>query len=141
MKTILVATLLILVSASAGFSQQAPKALTRAEFDRLLDRPEKLLIVDVRRPDEISAVGGFPVYLNVQIDDLEKELAWIPKDRVIVTVSNHGSRNNKAAELLISKGFTVAGTLGAQTYEEEGGHLLKIVAPRPSVSSNGGSKQ
>jgi hypothetical protein len=56
MKTILVATLLvlvsalILVSASAGFSQQAPKALTRAEFDRLLDRPEKLLIVDVRRP-------------------------------------------------------------------------------------------
>jgi rhodanese-related sulfurtransferase len=58
--------------------------------------------------------------LNVQIDDLEKQLAWIPKDRVIVTVSNHGSRNNKAAELLISKGFMVAGTLGAQTYEEEG---------------------
>src|SRR5215831_19399018 len=88
MKTILLVTLLILVSAPAGFSQQtrkAPtsaspvKALTRAEFDRLFDRPEKLLIIDVRRPDETSAVGGFPVYLNVQTDDLEKKLSWIPK--------------------------------------------------------------
>lgn len=118
-----------MVSASAGFSQQAPKAhgkaapakaLTRAEFDRLFDRPENLLIVDVPRPDEIPAVGGFLVYLNVQIDDLEKQLAWIPKDRVIVTVSNHRSRNNKAAELLISKGFTVAGTSERKLRKKKG---------------------
>jgi hypothetical protein len=60
---------------------------------------------------------------------------------VIVTVSNDGSRNNKAAELLISKEFTVAGSLGAQTYEEEEGDRLKIVAAKPSLSSNGDSKK
>ena len=50
------------------------KVLTRAELDELLAKPGRVLIVDVRRPDEISKVGGFPVYLNVQIDDLAKEL-------------------------------------------------------------------
>src|SRR3954470_19031416 len=69
-----------------------PKAqaheLTRAEFEALQQHPEKLLIIDVRRPDELTKIGGFPVFLSVQIADLENRLAWIPKDRTIVTVSN-----------------------------------------------------
>lgn len=41
-----------------------------------------------RRPDELASIGGFPVYLSVQAAELEKSLAWIPKDRTLVTVSN-----------------------------------------------------
>jgi hypothetical protein len=84
-------------------AQHAPpeskaKKLTRAEFDALLTHPDQLLLIDVRRPDEISAIGGFPVYLNIQITDLKNHFAEIPKDRVIVTVSNHAARAGAAAD-------------------------------------------
>jgi sulfate/thiosulfate-binding protein len=103
--------------------------LTRAELDQLLLKPEQVLLIDVRRPDELASIGSFPVYLNVQLAELEKSLAWIPKDRTIVTVSNHAGRGGRAADLLASKGFKVAGTVGAQNYEQEGGKLAHITAP------------
>lgn len=104
--------------------------LTRAEFDALLAKPEQLLIVDVRRPDELGNIGGFPVYLSIQAAELESKLAWIPKDRTIVTVSNHAGRGGRAADLLASKGFKVAGTIGAQNYEADGGKLTRVAPPK-----------
>lgn len=99
--------------ASAGQAPEA-KVLTRAEFDGLLAHPAKLLIIDVRRPDEYAG-GTFPVFLSVQIDDLEKQLAYIPKDRNVVTVSNHKGRSGRAAAILLAHGYKVLGTIGAQT--------------------------
>jgi rhodanese-related sulfurtransferase len=117
--------------AKKGPSSQA-KVLTRAEFDNLLAKPDQVLILDVRRPDEIKNNGGFPVYLSIQAADLEKHLAWIPRDRLIVTVSNHANRGGRAADLLARNGFKVAGTIGAQVYEAQGGKLTKIAPPAPA---------
>jgi rhodanese-related sulfurtransferase len=107
------------------------KVLTRVELDQLLAKPGRVLIVDVRRPDEITSVGGFPVFLSVQIEDLEKSLAWIPKDRPIVAVSNHAHRAARAADILAKAGFKVAGAAGAEVYESQGGKLTKVVPPPP----------
>jgi rhodanese-related sulfurtransferase len=116
-----------------------PKALahelSRPEFEQLLTMPNDLLIIDLRRPDELTSIGGFPVYLSIQAKDLEQQLAWIPKDRTIVTVSNHAARSGRAADLLTSKGFKVAGLLGAMTYEEQGGLLTKIAVPPPRTTA------
>lgn len=109
--------------------------LTRAQFDQLLAKPEQLLIVDVRRPDEVTSIGSFPVYLSIQLADLEKSLAWIPKDRKIVTVSNHAGRAGRAGDLLAAKGFNVVGRVGVQNYEEQGGKLSKIAPKAPAVQS------
>ncbi len=144
MRTTFIAASLLVLS-SAALAQQAvhnaasPAAtaapdfkahvLSRAELDRLLAHPGKLLVLDVRRPDEIATIGSLPVYLTIQVADIEKQLAWIPKDRTIVTVSNHAKRAGKVADLLTSKGFKVAGAVGVQTYEQEGGTLTKIHAP------------
>jgi rhodanese-related sulfurtransferase len=136
---ILAAALGATVASAADAPQAAPAApaksqaheLTRAEFEKLLTDPQHLLIVDVRRPDELTKIGGFPVYLSVQIKDLENRLDWIPKDRTIVTVSNHAARSGRAADLLKSKGYKVAGTVGAQTFEEQGGALTKFEVPPP----------
>src|SRR4051812_10937900 len=115
--------------------QKAPAfkahVLSRNELDALLAHPNKVLFIDVRRPDELTSIGGFPVYLSIQAADLEKDLAWIPKDRQIVTVSNHAGRAGKAADLLASKGFKVAGAAGVQNYEKEGG-TLTMIAPKPA---------
>lgn len=111
--------------------------LTRGEIDGLLATPDKVLFIDVRRPDELTTIGGFPVYLSIQIKDLEKSLAFIPRDRTLVLVSNHAARAGKAADLLTDKGFKVAGAAGVQTYEADGGTLTKIAPPpaKPAVAA------
>jgi rhodanese-related sulfurtransferase len=137
--------LMMLLATTVAFAQQgaAPgkgpksqaKVLTRAEFDALIANPDQILIIDVRRPDEVTANGGFPVYLSIQAKDLENSMAWIPKGRTIITVSNHAARGGVAADLLTKNGFKVAGTIGAQTYEQDGGKLTKIVPPPPAAAN------
>ncbi|MGO9432097.1 rhodanese-like domain-containing protein [Rhodoblastus sp.] len=116
--------------AAAAYNFKTPE-LHRAAIDAILADSSHVLFVDLRRPDEISRIGTFPVYLNVQIDDLEKNLAFIPKDRPIVTVSNHAARAGKAADFLTERGFKVLGAVGSQHYEDEGGTIVKIAIPAP----------
>lgn len=137
--------LMMLVAAAFAFGQadsgkQAPrksqaKVLTRAEIDELLTKPDQVLVVDVRRPDEVTSIGGFPVYLSIQIADLEKNLAYIPKDRTIIALSNHAARGGRAADILAKAGFKVAGAAGAENYEAEGGKLTKIAPPPPKTDA------
>jgi rhodanese-related sulfurtransferase len=111
------------------------RRLDRAAVDALLRHPESLLFVDVRRPDEIGAIGGFPVYLGVQLSALEASLPFIPRDRTLVTVSNHAHRAGAAADVLAAHGFTVAGAVGTQDYEAQGGTVIRIPAPPASPAA------
>jgi rhodanese-related sulfurtransferase len=140
------------LATSLAFSQQLPAGsattpaadvwthkstrLDRAAIDALLAKPEKLLVIDVRRPDELTVKGSFPVYLNIQAKEVEKNLAFIPKDRTIVTVSNRAHRAGDVADLLISKGFKVAGAAGSQDYEDQGGTaIVRVSAPPPKTTA------
>lgn len=105
------------------------KRLDRAEVDALLAQPDRLLVVDVRRPDELIKYGSFPVFISVQNKDLEKQIAYLPRDRKILTVSNHAGRAGAAADLLSSKGFDVAGATGSEDYEKQGGTAVAHIAP------------
>jgi rhodanese-related sulfurtransferase len=116
---------------SSAITTGTVKKLTRTELDAFLAHPDRVLLVDVRRPDELQSIGGFPAFLSIQAAELEKYLNAIPRDRQIVTVSNHASRATRAAQLLQTNGFTVVGAVGAQDYESEGGTLVKIAAPAP----------
>jgi rhodanese-related sulfurtransferase len=135
---------LALVSSVSAWAQQQPqpwtyktKQLERAEVDALLAAPEKLVVLDVRRPDEVVAKGSFPVFLNIQAKDVENRLAYIPKDRVIVTVSNHAHRAGAIGDLLTAKGFKVAGAAGSEDYEAQGGKIVRIAAPVKAVAAAG----
>jgi rhodanese-related sulfurtransferase len=137
----------------AAFAQQAaaPQAaasapawkyktthLARTEVDALLAAPEKLLVLDLRRPDELIKYGSFPVFLNIQARDLEKHLAYLPRDRVILTVSNHAQRAGAAGDLLATRGYTIAGAAGSEDYEQEGGKAVTHIQappPRPAASA------
>jgi rhodanese-related sulfurtransferase len=143
-----VAVLCMALSASIALAQQPAQGtdasakaaaiahqLTNPELDRLLAHPESLVVIDVRRPDEVSTIGGFPVYLSIQLSQLESSLAWIPKDRTVVVVSNHAGRASRAAQILAGKGFKVAGAAGAQTYEKAGGTIAHFPIPPPREAS------
>lgn len=130
-------------AASLAFAQNQPAKpasevkyktpeLTRAQIDEWLAKPDKVLFIDIRRPDELITFGSFPVFLNIQFADLEKNIAFIPKDRSIITVSNHAGRAFRAGDLLSSKGFKVVGAAGSENYEQSGGTAVtKIVKPAP----------
>ena len=48
----------VTVAAAHEYTAKTPK-LKRAEIDALLAKPEQILIIDVRRPDEQTAMGDF----------------------------------------------------------------------------------
>lgn len=112
--------------------------LTVAQIDQWLAKPDQVLVLDIRRPDELITFGSFPVFLNIQYVDLEKNLAYIPKDRHIITVSNHAGRAFAAGDLLTSKGYKVVGAAGSENYEKQGGKAVtKIQKPAPKpVATN-----
>jgi len=143
MKKIRLAAIVLALSATvSAWAQQAPqpwtyktRQLERAEVDALLAKPEKLVVLDVRRPDEVTDKGSFPVFLNIQAKDVENQLAYIPKDRVIVTVSNHAHRAGAVGDLLTAKGYKVAGAAGSEDYEAQGGKIVRIAPPAKQVAA------
>jgi rhodanese-related sulfurtransferase len=109
--------------------------LSREEADALLAAPQQVLVLDVRRPDELIRYGSFPVFLSVQAKELESQLNAVPKDRPILTVSNHAQRAGAAGDFLASHGFTVAGAIGSEDYEKAGGtRVAHIRAPEAAAS-------
>lgn len=143
---ILLATLLALGTSFAMAQQAAPaaqgayvappwtyktKQLNRAEIDALLAKPGQVLVLDVRRPDELISRGSFPVFLNIQTADVEKYADYIPRDRTIITVSNRAHRAGDVGDKLTAKGFKIAGAAGSLDYEDQGGKVARITPPPP----------
>ena len=85
-------------------------------------------------PRKLRRTADFRLLLNIQAADLEKHLAEIPRGKPIVTVSNHAHRAGIAADLLESKGFKIAGAIGAQVYESQGGTLIKYAPEKPAAN-------
>lgn len=112
------------------------KQLNRAEVDALLAKPSEVLVLDVRRPDELITRGSFPVFLSIQFGEVEKYLAYIPKDRTIITVSNRAHRAGDIGDKLSAKGYKIAGAAGSLDYEDEGGKVARITAPAPRAAAN-----
>ena len=125
---------------AAPATAQAPKfqtpVLKRPQLEALLAHPERVVVIDLRRPDEIQSIGSLPVYLSIQVADLPKSLGYIPKDRSIITVSNHAARAGTAGDLLTKAGYKVAGAVGVEFYEQEGGTLSKIAPPKAGPAAH-----
>jgi rhodanese-related sulfurtransferase len=121
-------------AAKAAEKPAAPK-LERAAIDAFLARPGSVTFLDVRRADEISTIGGLPVFLNIQLGDLENRLGWIPRDRPVVTISNHAARAGKAAAALKAKGFRVSGAIGIEDYVAQGGSVTRGAPPKAAPAA------
>jgi rhodanese-related sulfurtransferase len=130
---LVLAAIPVLAADPPPYTAKSPK-LNRAQIEALLAKPDQLVVIDVRRPDELGAIGGFPVYLSIQFKELDKSLAFIPKDRTVVTVSNHAGRAGASADLLASKGFKVAGAIGVEDYEAEGGAVTRVAPPASAAA-------
>jgi rhodanese-related sulfurtransferase len=107
------------------------KVLTRAEFEDLLAKAGQVLLIDVRRPDEVKDIRGFPACFSIQIGDLDKSLAWIPRERTIVTISNHATRVPQAADILAKNALLFPDRSDSRSPLEEVISVRSIQLDRP----------
>jgi rhodanese-related sulfurtransferase len=122
------------VAAAKSAPAPAGKEIRRAELDALLAQPERIFVLDLRGPDEIVKIGSLPGYVNIPIAELESRLSEVPKDKIILPVSNHSVRAWKAQAILEQHGYKVPGGIGVQDYEKEGGKLIFPVQHPDSAS-------
>ena len=60
------------------------KKLSADELEKLLEKKD-VFFLDVREPKELEELGTIKGYTNIPLDQLEKRLSEIPKDKLIIT--------------------------------------------------------
>ena len=60
------------------------KKLSADELKEALERKD-VFFLDVREPKELEELGTIKGYVNIPLDQLEKRLGEIPKNKLIVT--------------------------------------------------------
>ena len=98
--------------------------LTAAELLQKIHSGEKLYLIDVRQPEELTGpLGALPGVVNIPLPDLERRSAEIPKNRALILICRSGHRSSQAASILKRQGYT-------QIQNVEGG-MLAIRALEP----------
>jgi rhodanese-related sulfurtransferase len=105
----------LLLASSGAFAQQhaavdqAARQTSAEQLQEALSKNHKILVVDVRGPQEFSA-GHIPGAVNIPIDDLAAKLEEMKvlKDTVLVTMCEHGGRSSRAAVELQKLGYKTA---------------------------------
>jgi glyoxylase-like metal-dependent hydrolase (beta-lactamase superfamily II) len=79
--------------------------VTSDELLELLDNEPRLLMVDVREPQEF-ADWQIPHAINIPLAHLTQRLGEVPRDRRVVTICAKGLRASDGAEILKSHGIS-----------------------------------
>lgn len=92
-------------AAAAAATFVATPISQEALLERQAKHPKKLLVLDVRTPQEY-ADGHVPGAVNVPYDQLASRLAEVPKDKDVVLYCKSGRRAGIAADTLAANGYT-----------------------------------
>ena len=84
-----------------------PAEITPAQFKRRWDAGEKLVLVDVREPQEWDICNLEPYGAKlIPLSQVTARLAEIPQDQPVVVQCHAGGRSARAQLMLMSKGYT-----------------------------------
>lgn len=83
---ILASTLLFGIACGQTPKAADPKTLTADEVAKYLEEPGKVFFLDVRTAEEIEKLGSVKGYKHIPVDELEKRLSEVPKDKLIITL-------------------------------------------------------
>jgi rhodanese-related sulfurtransferase len=78
--------------------------ISAADLKAMMDRKEKLFILDIRDEDDLKA-GTLKGAKAIELEVLDANLAKVPKGRKIVIMDLHGKQTNMAGRFLASKGY------------------------------------
>lgn len=73
-------------------------------FERILrENPSQVMVIDVRDEKDVKK-GTFPGAINIPINQLEKKLAELPKDKPVVFTCSTGARSGEAYDTVMTLG-------------------------------------
>lgn len=95
----------VVVAGCVGGTRNEPGVdLPMAEVLKLWQNKE-IVMIDVRTPGEY-ADGHIPGIANIPVDELERRIAEIPRDKKVVLICRTGNRSATGTKLLRDKGLT-----------------------------------
>jgi rhodanese-related sulfurtransferase len=87
------------------------KEITAKELETLLNKGEKLNIIDVREVAEVAA-GKIPGAVNIPLGLVEFRMNELDKSKEYIMVCRSGGRSSRATQFLESYGFNVINMSG-----------------------------
>lgn len=105
-----------------------------SELREWLERtPERIFVVDVRKPEAYDA-GHIPGARNIPMEDIVAAYAALPKDRTVVTYCGDLAcgLSLRAALDLAQKGFRVKRLLGGLADWTRHGYPVEATPPAPA---------
>ena len=93
--------LFVLVFTPIASAEPAPKNVTVADAEKLIKADPKVVIIDVRTPEEFKA-GHIPGAKNIDFngDDFEKQIAALDKSKTYVVHCAAGGRSAQACKVI-----------------------------------------
>lgn len=88
-----------------GMDSESIHTLSVQRFCRLLDRQEKIWILDVRSQAELDGAGLIPGAHHIHLTQFSERMTEIPKDRDVYIFCGSGLRSMIAASLLKREGW------------------------------------
>ncbi len=82
------------------------KQINQSAFEALVKK-DNPVIIDVRTPAEIAEgiIPGATVFANVNEEAFDAEISKLDTTKSYIVYCRSGSRSNKAANIMLSKGF------------------------------------
>jgi rhodanese-related sulfurtransferase len=78
--------------------------ITVAELKRRHDAGEKLVLLDVREPDEVTT-ASIPWATAIPMMQIPARIDEIPHDVPVVVMCHHGGRSDRVAQFLAANGY------------------------------------
>ncbi len=91
---------------------------TPIHYDEINNLTDDQILVDVRNPGELEAVGFLKGAINIPVDQLRQRMNELPKDKEIVIYCQVGLRGNVAYRQLVNNGYKAKNLIGGyRTYK------------------------
>jgi rhodanese-related sulfurtransferase len=78
-----------------------------AELRRRHDAGERLVLLDVREPDEIET-ASIPWATTIPMGQIPARMDELPRDEPLVVMCHHGGRSERVAQFLEANGYADA---------------------------------
>lgn len=99
---------------------------TAKDLHSILGHNEKVLVIDVRTPEEY-AKGHIPEAINIPLNELPRKIRQmqVSKDTTIVTVCDRGGRSSHAALELQRMGYKTTSFCRIDSWKKDGYPIKK----------------
>jgi rhodanese-related sulfurtransferase len=103
MKSVILAVFLVMLAVTGVLA--GPGDVTSREAKTLIEKDRTVFVLDVRTPQETSQ-GRVPGAVLMPVNEVERRVSEIPKNRPVIVYCAVGSRSRHAANFLSRRGYT-----------------------------------